>query len=168
MHFSALMAIALDSITLAWIIKSIGNKGMDNKKRNKTNLYANQKSKFHNVRIQADGKSWASKWEYQCWKELRDLEIEGVIKNLKTQVKIKYAYEDVVIWTNIYDFEFEAKNISGDWEVFHADAKSVFSYKSRTWQTSEKIYRAWKGKNILVFLNKKSTDVKKSIYKLFS
>lgn len=124
-----------------------------------------RRSKYGNTRINAFGKNWASKWELQVWLDLKAMEDQGLIHGLKTQVPISYKIGDEVVWKNILDFEFYI-NMDGKKVVYHADAKSYHSYNTRTWKTSEKFYRATYGKDILVFLNKKSTDVKKSIYNL--
>lgn len=124
--------------------------------------YANSrrsKSKYNNVITEVDGVKWASKYELACWRELKLIEKAGLIKNLKRQVTLSFEHNGVKLWTTRPDFYFEIETPEGRMEPFWADAKNSFTANSRTFKTSQKMMKAFLGKEMLVFLMDKKTNI---------
>lgn len=117
------------------------------------------KSKYNNVITEFEGVKWASKYELACWKELRLIEKSGLIKNLKRQVTLKFEHNGHHLWTTRPDFYFEIETPEGKIEPFWADAKNSFTANSRTFKTSQKMMKAFLGKEMLVFLMDKKTSI---------
>lgn len=121
-----------------------------------------KRSKYGNRIVVAEGVKWASQWEYDCWLMLKDLVRLGRINNLKRQVRVKFEHNGVELWRTIPDFYFEVEVFDKIYAVY-ADAKSEFSANTRSFQTGQKMFRAFYGYEMAVFLNKKGSNIEKTI-----
>jgi len=91
-----------------------------------THAQPKRKSKFKNIRTTIDGVTFASKKEAARWIFLRDLEDNGVIVNLKRQVRYALHVQGVKIGTCIPDFEY---TVSKTGKQITEDVKSVRTAK---------------------------------------
>lgn len=122
-------------------------------------------SKYKNRIIEKEGVKWSSVYEYECWLVLKDLQKLGKISNLKRQVSIKFEHNGVNLWNTRPDFYFEVKLPSGKEVPIYADAKNSFTAATRSFRTTQKMFKAFYDQEIVVFLKDKRTNIQEAIYK---
>jgi hypothetical protein len=147
--------------------KSMGIIEHQGKKRLEVKEIAQKRSKYGNVITEAEGFKWASKYEYECWQILTDLQREGKIFNLKRQLTVKFTHNNVVLWTTRPDFYFEVDVLSTSdsirREPVYADAKNSFTAGTRSFKTTQKMFKAFYNREILTFLKDKGTNIQDAI-----
>lgn len=119
------------------------------------------KSKYKNTPVISDGMRFDSKHEFECWNTLKDLERRGVIYNLKRQITVPFIHNGIKIASSRPDFYFEVKVEESRYFPVYADAKSPATAKLRPFKTTQKMFLAYYGTPVLVFLA--TTNIEESI-----
>jgi hypothetical protein len=102
---------------------------------------ARSRSKYSNVADVEDGITFDSKREANCYRQLRDDEDRGRIRNLKLQYVFPIVIDGVRVCDYVADFVFEEKR--GDaWRRVVADAKG---HKTEVYRLKKKLMRAVHG-----------------------
>jgi len=110
------------------------------------------KQKYRNTAIIRDGIRFDSKHEYNCWNTLKNLEKLGYIFNLKRQVKVPFVHNGVTVFVSRPDFYFEVEVENSRKIPVYADAKSPITAKLRPFRIAQKMFLAFFGAPMLVFL----------------
>jgi hypothetical protein len=100
-----------------------------------------RKSKYGNVKAEADGQLFASKQERGRWMDLRLEEKAGAIKDLKRQVVYPIEVNGLRVCDYIADFQYER-----DGRMVTEDAKG---YRTDIFKLKSKLMRAVHGIEVL-------------------
>jgi hypothetical protein len=122
------------------------------------------KSKAGNKKVYREGKVFDSKWEYDCWIQLKLLQAKGRIRNLKHHVTYKFEHEGVYLTRMVVDYEFELLQ-GKEWKLVVADAKSEYTAKFRRAGVAKRCMRAFYKLEVQTFILG-VTDVYKTVQDL--
>jgi hypothetical protein len=94
-----------------------------------------KRSKYHNVRTQVGGVSFASRREAEAWVKLLAAQKAGRITNLRRQVRFPLQVNGVLVCVYVADFAWD----DPDWDRVVADAKG---YKTDVYKLKRKLMKA--------------------------
>lgn len=103
-------------------------------------------SKYHNRKVTAeDGTVFDSVKEYRRWLVLKAMERDGLIRDLKRQVRVPLAVNGKLVCSYVADFRYH--DVAAGCEI-DEDVKSEFTRKLPTYRVKAKLYRALMGRQI--------------------
>lgn len=98
-----------------------------------------KRPKYRNTRVQVNGEWFHSKREASRLPQLRLLERDGSVRNIKRQVKYRIVVNEVLICTYIADYVYEERARNGAWSEVVEDVKG---YANDRWPMKKKLMRA--------------------------
>ena len=104
-------------------------------------IYPAGKSKYRNVRTEADGLKFASKKEAKRWVDLQLLQNAGRVKMLQRQVPIDCEVNGIIVCRYVCDFSFEEYR-HRKWISVWEDAKG---YQTPIYRLKKKLMLACHG-----------------------
>lgn len=104
------------------------------------------RSKYRNKIMYSGTERFDSKKEFNRWLELKQLQDEGKVRDLKRQVKFGFEVNCEHICNYIADFVYEKKNTSYQWEKVVEDVKG---FRTDVYKIKKKIMKAIYGISIL-------------------
>lgn len=105
-------------------------------------------NRYGRVKIfEADNMKWRSKWEYECYVQLKKLEKFDVIQNLETQIPYVFEHNNIRIGKFIADFRFEKNG-----KLYVADSKSIQTKKHLRVKWQINCMKAFYGLEVIIFL----------------
>lgn len=114
-----------------------------------------KRHKYGARRFKVDGVAWDSRWEHDCWLNLRSLQSRGKIHDLRRQVPFPLTMEGgELVKTYMADFVFKLI-LDGDDIV--ADAKSPYTVKGQAWRMTVKMMAAQHHKKVHTIIKGQST-----------
>lgn len=96
-------------------------------------------AKYRNKRTLIDGVLWDSRAEYQRWKTLRTLQDQGLIRNLRRQVRFPFEINGVLVCTYVADFTYEKRSYGFVVEDVKGFPTPVYKLKKRLLKAIYKI-----------------------------
>lgn len=107
-----------------------------------------------------EGIKWQSKWEYNCWTWLKELQTDGIISDLKRQYVVPISINGVFICKCILDFYFIWHKDDGSIQEVYADSKSVITNRMFKFVIQRNLLKAVYDVDVVILMYGK-TDVKK-------
>lgn len=104
-------------------------------------------SKYRNIKTQIDGLTFASKKEAHRYGELKLLERQGLLFDLKVQVPFEFRHNDVLICRYYADFQYRDAVKGGGKRTVVEDVKG--GKRTKEYIIKKKLMRAFYGIEIL-------------------